>query len=617
MCGILGWLGDHGPEDESRFDLALDLLAHRGPDDRGVFKTAGVLLGHRRLAILDLSPAGHQPMVDRQSGAVIVFNGEIYNHECLRQELVALGHRFVGTSDTEVLLYALLEWGSEALNRLNGMWAFAFWNPASRSILLARDRFGVKPLYYFSGPHGIAFASEPKALLCLRPELRRVCQSALLGFLLNNTLYSGGQSFYEGVQVLPSGHFAVVETGGLHIERYWEYPESTDLVVSEESAAEQFSELFEDAVRLRLRADVPVGITLSGGLDSTAILAAAQSKISQPLTCFTSVYDSENMGELAWARLASEPTGSRLLAVSAPQNQWLADLRRVVWHMDGPGYSPAVFPLWCLMRRARQEGIPVLLEGQGADEALAGYPQYSVLELMAYVRGLYTEKPSVSGLKLRLGAMRGTFTLRWTMAWLLREAYPPLVNWRRRQVGFQSLLRDGIVLPDQAAAISCGDRDPVRERLLQDHSRDILPGLLHYGDAISMAHSIESRHPFMDFRLIEWIFRVPTGVKLRQGETKWVLRQYLRTHGQVEIGNRRDKKGYPTPVGAWLASEQGREIEAELLDRKNLLNEWCDPRKIKRLIEQNRCGAMGAEHHLYKLVSAQTWLSVCVENGAR
>lgn len=615
MCGILGWLGQHGPDDTERFGAALDLLAHRGPDDRGIFQVPGVLLGHRRLAILDLSPAGHQPMIDPASGAAIVFNGEIYNHVELRGELENLGHRFSGHSDTEVLLHALIEWGEQALSRLNGMWAFAFWQPARQRLLLARDRFGVKPLYYRQGPEGLAFASEPKALLALFAEHRAVSEQVLLDFLGNNLLYARGESFYQGIHVLPPAHYALYEpgTGKLHLSRYWDYPESTDEALSADEAVAQFDDLFTDAVRLRLRSDVPVGLTLSGGLDSTGVLAAASPNSARPLTCFTSIYGKGEMGELPWAQLASDAAHAPLIAVSAPPEEWLTTLRKVAWHMDGPGYSPAVYPLWHLMKRARAEGVPVLLEGQGADEALAGYPQYAVLELLGYLSGKSGQQRSLTGMVERMTSLHRTFSLRWALAWSARELSPMLLHWHRRRVGFQSLLRKGVVLPPLPEHPASSDDDPVRQRLLADHSLNILPGLLHYGDAISMAHGVEARNPFMDYRLVEWMFRLPSRIRFNQNETKWVLREYLRAHGQQKIGNRPDKKGYPTPVGKWLASKEGGEIERLLLDRNSLLHEWCDSNKIQRLIEQNRRGVVGAEHHLYKLVSTQVWMKECLD----
>lgn len=614
MCGILGWFGRHETADVERFGAALDLLSHRGPDDRGVIAAPGVLLGHRRLSILDLSPAGHQPMVEPASGANIVFNGEIYNHVELRFELEGLGHRFLGQSDTEVLLHALIEWGEQALPRLNGMWAFAFWQPAKQRLLLARDRFGVKPLYYRNGQGGLAFASEPKALLALFPEHRDVSEQVLLDFLGNNLLYARGESFYKGIHVLPPAHYAFYEpgTGKLHLSRYWDYPESTDGALSADEAVAQFDALFTDAVRLRLRSDVPVGLTLSGGLDSTAVLAAASPHSARSLTCFTSVYGEGETGELPWAKIASDAVHAPLIAVSAPQSDWLQTMRKVAWHMDGPGYSPAVYPLWHLMQRARTESVPVLLEGQGADEALAGYPQYAVLELLGYVSGKSGQRRSLAGVGERMLALRRTFSLRWALAWSVRELSPALLRWHRQRVGFESLMHKGITLPQVPEQSKRMDGDPVRQRLLTDHSQTILPGLLHYGDAISMAHGVEARNPFMDYRLVEWMFRLPAQLRFNHGETKWVLREYLRAHGQQSIGNRPDKKGYPTPVGKWLASEQGREVESLLLDRHSLLHQWCDPNKIQRLIEQNRQGAMAAEHHLYKLVATQIWLAECL-----
>ena len=616
MCGILGWLGQHALGDAERFGAALDLLAHRGPDDRGVWAAPGVLLGHRRLSILDLSAAGHQPMIDPASGAVIVFNGEIYNHVELRAELENLGHQFIGHSDTEVLLHALIEWGEQALPRLNGMWAFAFWQPARQRLLLARDRFGIKPLYYRNGTGGLAFASEPKALLALFGEHRAVSEETLLDFLGNNLLYARGESFYQGVHVLPPAHYALYEqaSGKLRLSRYWDYPENVDDALSIEEAIEQFDALFTDAVRLRLRSDVPVGLTLSGGLDSTGVLAAASPNSSRPLTCFTSIYGKGEMGELPWAQLASDAAHAPLIAVTAPPEDWLTTLRKVAWHMDGPGYSPAVYPLWHLMQRARAEGVPVLLEGQGADEALAGYPQYAVLELLGYLSGKSGQRRSLGGVGERLRTLRRTFSLRWALAWSAREMSPMLLRWHRQRVGFHSLMHKGVKLPQLPEHLERGDDDPVRQRLLADHSLTILPGLLHYGDAISMAHGVEARNPFMDYRLVEWMFKLPARLRFNRGETKWVLREYLRAHGQQSIGNRPDKKGYPTPVGKWLVSESGREIERLLLDPHSRLHEWCDPGKMRRLIEQNRQGVMAAEHHLYKLVSTQLWLSECIAN---
>lgn len=614
MCGILGWAGPGGPPfSREEFDRALRLLQHRGPDDEGVWSGQGVLLGHRRLSIIDLSSAGHQPMQSVSGHMQIVFNGEIYNYIELREELWRAGVKSTGGSDTGVLLEAMERWGPSALPRLNGMWSFVTWNDARRQLFLCRDRFGVKPLYYRLGADGISFASEPKALLALFPKNRRMCRKTMIEFLAYNQLFVGNESFYEGINVLPPAHYAFYDpaTNALTMHRYWDYPTDVRSEMTAHQAVDEFHELFNDAVRIRMRSDVPVGITLSGGLDSSAILASTARQSPSPPICFTSTYPASGVGELEWAKLATSAVGASLVEAAASKENWLDDLSDVVWYMDGPGYSPAVYPLWCLMRMVRSAGVPVLLEGQGADEALGGYPQYSVLELLDYLRGS-SEPRGPKGLFARLRGIRSTYSTRWAIAWLMREVMPPLLRWHRARVGFQSLLHAAVRLPEPSLPVFSESHDRVRRRLMADHSRDILPGLLHYGDAVSMAHSIEARDPYLDYRLVESMFRLPTHFKLREGQTKWVLREYLRSHNMQAIGDRKDKQGYPTPTGAWLASEQGKELQQNLLTKPSPLHEWVDPRKLAKLFDLHRTGAMAAEHHLYKMVSAQMWIDRCI-----
>jgi asparagine synthase (glutamine-hydrolysing) len=297
MCGILGWAGPGGPPfTVEEFTRALNLLQHRGPDDMGVWSANGVVLGHRRLSIIDLTAAGHQPMRSASGNTQIVYNGEIYNYRELREDLRLIGVHAVGGSDTGILLEAFEKWGPAVLPRLNGMWAFGTWDEARRSLFLCRDRFGVKPLYYCLGSDGIAFASEPKALLALYPERRRVCRKTMLNFLAHNELFVGSESFYEGINVLPAAHFAVYDSSrnALRIDRYWEYPSEINKSISANAAVSEFQQLFDDAVQIRLRSDVPLGITLSGGLDSSAILASAAKLAPAAPRCFTSTCVGKN-----------------------------------------------------------------------------------------------------------------------------------------------------------------------------------------------------------------------------------------------------------------------------------------------------------------------------------
>src|SRR6266481_3942542 len=445
MCGILAWAGPGAqPFTGEEFGRALKLLSHRGPDDHGIWCGHDVVLGHRRLSIIDLTAAGHQPMRSTSGQVHIVFNGEIYNYIELKDELRRVSLNPTGGSDTAVLLEAIEAWGPAALSRLNGMWAFASWNEQRRQLLLSRDRFGVKPLYYRLGADGISFASEPKALLSLFPDNRRMCRETMLDFLAYNQMFAGNKSFYHGIHLLPPAHYAFYDaaTNRLTIHRYWNYPTDEDSGVTADQAVEEFRVLFDESVRLRLRSDVPVGIALSGGLDSSSILASGAKVSHRPPICFTSTFAASGDGELSWAKMASRTANADLIEVPAAQEDWLTVLRSVVWHMDAPGYSPAVYPLWCLMGAARSAGVPVLLDGQGADEALGGYPQYSILELLDYMRGRGDPR-RISGLYARLNGVRDTYSSLWGVAWLTREMFPAVLRWHRERVGFQSLLRHG------------------------------------------------------------------------------------------------------------------------------------------------------------------------------
>ena len=620
MCGILGWVTTQSTEGRARFARALDTLRHRGPDDGDIYAADGVLLGHRRLSIIDLSSAGRQPMEDPALGNVITFNGEIYNYLELRAELEALGHVFRTATDTEVLLHAFRAWGAQALNRLNGMWAFAIWQPATRTLFMARDRFGVKPFHYALTREGLAFASEPKALLELSPELRRADDATVFRFLSAGELHAGEDTFYEAVKALPAGCYAEFgpDAGAPKIRRYWDYPAPASVVQDPEDAAREFACLLDDAVRLRTRSDVKVGLTLSGGLDSTAILASAQRLSPQGLQCFTSVYGGNERGEARWAAAAARPYGSVPLEVEAPKQSWLDTLLDIAWHMDSPGYSPAVYPLWHLMKTARQQGVYVLLEGQGADEALGGYPQYAALSVLQHLRDM-RGFADLGALVRTVRTSAQTFSAPVLFKWLLRELFPVLITANRGLAGAASALDPAFRASMQgraAAAHPAGSRaaghDLLTARLLQDHSRNILPALLQYGDAVSMAHGVESRLPFMDYRLVEWLFARNETFKIADGRTKWLLRRYLLQAGQPEISARKDKQGYPTPVERWMAEDNGRFVRDLLLAPDACIRKYCDRAALARLIDRHASGRKGSGNHVYRLVSTELWMRRCL-----
>ncbi len=617
MCGIVATVGvdpvliaELGPD-------ALTAIAHRGPDDEGSWSDGVAWLGHRRLAIIDLTQGGHQPMIDERSGVALTFGGEIYNYIELRAELEGHGHVFRTKCDTEVLLAAYLEWGESCLNRFNGMWSFVIWDPRTRRAFFARDRFGVKPLYYAMAGGGLAIASEPKALLAIDPQLRRVDEAALYAFLAEGQLYSGDRSFYAGIHVLQPAHYGTFGegAGSPDIRRYWAPPDAARSALSYDEAVRTFSDLLDDSVALRLRSDVPVGFTLSGGLDSSAILqsaVAATSSRGGTLQAFTSVYTSSagarDVGERRWAaEVAAKYERVDFQPVDAKHGDWLGVLGRVVWHMDGPGNSPAVFPLWRIMERARAARIPVLLEGQGADELLAGYPQYAALALWEQIRA-----NRLASLRHDFRSYARTFSIRQLTLWLARERMAFVIGAYRRRVGAL-----GTLDPDFVEAFKSTPRAPVprsvNARLSADLTRDILPGLLQYGDAISMAHSIESRLPFLDYRLVEFASSLPSEFKVGAGETKRVLRDHLRTVDLSVIANRRRKHGYPTPANTWMAEDGGAALKDLLLSPNAEIRSFCRPKRIERLIEHHASGRGGAGNHLYRILTTELWLRTCIK----
>jgi asparagine synthase (glutamine-hydrolysing) len=616
MCGIVATIGISPRIVDARSAEALRVLAHRGPDDEGTWSDEHAWLGHRRLSIIDLTSAGHQPMIHEPSGLVITFNGEIYNYIELRDELTKLGHRFTTQSDTEVLLAAYAEWGQDCLSRLNGMWAFLIWDPRRKRAFFARDRLGVKPLYYSLANGGLSVASEPKALLALHPELRRVDEAALYAFLAEGQLYTGARSFYDGIHVLQAGHCGTFQPGDAapNTHQYWTLPAASDRSADYGDCVVEFGHLVQDAVRLRMRSDVPVGFTLSGGLDSSAVLQAAVSAAGSTgprLRAFTSVYAYPPGGKIIderhWAALvAGKYDRVDLEEMLAGETDWLEVLEQIVWHMDGPGYSPAVFPLWRIMERARASGVPVLMEGQGADELLGGYAQYAAVALWESV---FHSKFGRFARDFR--SYSRTFSTRLLTLWFARERLSFVKGTYRRRVGSLGTMNPQFAQRFRGSPLPRPDKT-VNGRLEADLTRDILPGLLHYGDAISMAHAIETRLPFLDYRLVEFVASLPGDFKVGGGETKRILRDHLRAVDLQQIADRRDKQGYPTPADAWLRADGGAVLRSALLAPSAAIRAYCNPKQLERLIDHHAGGGRGAGNHLYRLLTTEMWLRACI-----
>jgi asparagine synthase (glutamine-hydrolysing) len=589
MCGIAGYLGEL--DVEARGPLAS--LAHRGPDDSGwVAQRSSLfpsLLMHRRLSILDLSAAGHQPMATADGTHTIVFNGEVYNYRELRDELQKLGVVFRTQTDTEVLLQAYAQWGSTCLTRLIGMFAFALRDERRRVLFLARDCFGIKPLYYVPTAKSFAFASEIKALIDWLPIPRTADAQRLYEYLRYGRTDHGLATMWSVIKQVPAAHYLEVpldRMGAVEPVRYWRLPDEKPLDISFSEATDQVREIFLQNIRLHLRSDVPVGAALSGGIDSSAIACAMRAvEPSADVHAFSYIADDPAMSEEHWVDLVGRAAGATVHKIRAEPDDLIADLDRLIYTQDEPFGSTSIYAQYRVFKLAQERGIKVMLDGQGADELLAGYRSYVPARLSSLVRqGRFVDAVRFAQNASQLPGMRGRLRL-WLQAarlllpdvgsrWFHRWRMPTWLNagwFHERGVALHSL--DGN-----------RSRDMLREELRQTVATSSLPMLLRYEDRNSMASSIESRVPFLTPGLADFVLRLPEEHILGQdGTTKNVFRQAMRGIVPDAVLDRRDKIGFATPEQRWLktlrpwveqtlASDRARSIAA--LDLPAVTRNW-------------------------------------------
>jgi asparagine synthase (glutamine-hydrolysing) len=562
MCGITGILSPDPRGAAERARLVSEMtctLAHRGPDDSGSWTDAHIALGHTRLSIIDLSAAGHQPFVDETGRYVLVYNGEIYNYLELRERLAGLGHRFRTHTDTEVVLQAWIRWGPDALSLFNGMWAFALWDRESRELIAARDRAGKKPFYYALTPAGtLHFASEVKALRASGVTLG-INPQAVFDFLTQGTYgHLGADGFFAGIQQVPAAHWIKFRLGERPtLARYWDLPRiaQTKCAVYDDAFTREFRELLTDAVRLRLRADVPVGATLSGGLDSsTLVLLIDRLTGGAPLHLFTSQYPGARHDESAYFNAVVARLRNPVVHRSPPlSDDWPTTLLRVLDHQEEPFGDTSIFAHFQLMQMAHRAGVPVVISGQGGDELLLGYPSMVVAYLghrlarrhvLDVWRELAAWSPAV-GLSPARGALGAIFH---ALPLGLRDRVRrPLVHRTARRV--HPALRRRAFYSRYAEEPG---RSSLESYLAQVFTRFAIPHLTHYDDRNAMAFSVEGRMPFLDYRLIEMMFAAPPEAWFRDGFTKRVLREAFADLLPDEVRLRRDKVGFHTPLATWL-----------------------------------------------------------------
>lgn len=580
MCGIAGLIGS-APVGFSGGEVSslLNGLAHRGPDDAGWLslgpdgvvtrgrEVAGpicsrALLLHRRLSILDLSACGWQPMSTPDDRYHLVYNGEIYNFVELRRELQALGHTFRSHSDTEVLLAAMVQWGPDALRRFTGMFAFCLLDLRERTALLCRDPFGIKPLYYAAGPRGVAFASEPRTLLELAGLPRRVQPQRLYDYLRFGLAEHAQETLYAGVRQLPAAHWLRLSMDHPARDpepvRYWSVSLEPRTDLSFRAAAEQLREMIVHSVRLHLRSDVPVGAALSGGVDSSAVLAVVRHlEPDAELHTFTYVADHEPVSDEKWADLVTAGIPVRVHKTRPSAAEFMEDLDYLIRVQDEPFVSTGIYAQNRVFRLAAEAGIKVTLDGQGADEVFGGYAGFRSARLASYARqGTWragarfarasAEWPESEMPKLLMRAAGLLIPRELQHTALLAVGQPLAPSWlnvpwfRERGVRFNGHWR------------SVG-RQALKERMHDFLTVIQLPALLRYEDRNSMAYSIESRVPFLTPQIVEFAYSLPEEhLVAPDGATKSVLRESMRGLVSDVILDRRDKIGFATPERQWM-----------------------------------------------------------------
>ncbi|CUW38111.1 Putative Asparagine synthetase [Magnetospirillum sp. XM-1] len=567
MCGIAGIIADR-PVNTGAVEAMTDRLVHRGPDDGGLWSSGGghAVLGHRRLSILDTSPAGRQPM--ERDGLVIVFNGEIYNFVELRAELAALGEAFHGGSDTEVVLAAYGRWGADCFGRFNGMFAMAILDTRRRIMVCARDRFGEKPFLFAARPGLFAFASEYKALLALSEVDRAFSLLPLLRFAHRPAtgLDDERATLFPAILQLLPGERLTLDLDGLNyrIDRFWTLERDSALAgIGMDEAAARFRDLLRDSVRLRLRSDVPVGSCLSGGLDSGSIIMLARGLLGEDASyhVFTGRFPGTRADEWEFARHTAEAAGAAVHQVEPTAAGLLADLPDFLWANELPVGSASQYAQYCVFRLAREQGVTVLLDGQGADEILGGYEQYFARYLAGLPMG--ERRGEEAAIRARypgaLDSPRQAFS----------KALPPrLRHWLACRSGGGSDLLFGLtsdlavqVAEANASPLPSVGWSPLAAELMRDSFSTHLPVLLRYGDRNSMAHSREVRLPFCDHRIAEFALSLDPRLLMGDAQTKRLLREAMKGILPEPVRTRWNKQGFLPPQDAWFA--QGLVDEAE------------------------------------------------------
>jgi len=601
MCGIVGFTGK---SNETLLKKMAETIRHRGPDGEGFFISEGISLGHRRLSIIDIA-GGDQPIFNEDKSIAIIFNGEIYNFPELKEELLKLGHSFKTKTDTEVIVHGYEEWGTEVLRKLNGMFAFAVWDDQKKSLFLARDRFGIKPLYYAQIGAQLIFASEIKALLC-DPEIKtEPNEEQIFKYLAYRVHDVGSETFFTNIFRLPQAHFAIFENGQLSIKRYWQFEPNENIVdeADQQERIERFGKEFIDSVERHLISDVPVGTCLSGGLDSSSVVSVINHLICQKggiesvgakQKTFSALFPGEVNDETEYIEAVVKRFGPEPHYTWPKTTDFWSELEKFVWHQDEPVISTGPFAQWEVMKLV-QKSVKVVLDGQGGDELLAGYTPYFII----YLRDLWRRKAYGTLLKEFVKSIDLVVPFAWNF---FKEKFVAKLDPKL-------LLQPEFVEKNQQVVFAHGAADTLAKRLQRDLCETCLPAILRYEDRNSMAFSVEARVPFLDTKLVEYVQAIPESWRIRHGWNRWILRQALKNIVPDQILKRRWKVGFTVPEVDWMRrdAQHFQEIfgSAPFQSRP-----YWDAAKVLSAFAEFAKGKYNDSMVFWRLLNVEMWLRV-------
>jgi asparagine synthase (glutamine-hydrolysing) len=620
MCGILGVFSHKKETDLIQFEKSLQALKHRGPDHSQVKQIdEHVILGHTRLSIIDLSSSNHQPFAvdDRYT---LTYNGEVYNYVEIREELKKAGIHFRTSGDTEVLLNAYIAWGEECVNRFNGMWSFAIYDKVKNRLFCSRDRFGVKPFAYYNSPEEFIFSSEIKPIISYKPEIKRPNYNIIANYCHKSLGAQTVETWFKDIYRLPPAHNLVVENGKIRIYKYWHYPQKVNKKLTFDQATAEFEKLFVDAVKIRMRSDVKVGSTLSSGLDSSSIVGVLNKNYPETIETFTAyskqnAFTENDMGDLkrevnlneskAVDELAKEFNISKNY-IEVSFKDYLTQLSEAIYYLESGHSSPAIICIHQVYKEARKK-VKVLLEGQGADELLGGYiiEGFSKYMLENLKRGKFRKAVR------EYGIFNKTYSTKSLLMLYFRSYDNPVFNFLKNTIKGIRIFEKGVFkfkyVKDNLQEHTEFDQT-FNKYLYRKHTSGLV-NLLHYGDALSMAESIECRLPFMDYRLVEFSFQLPYDFKVNEMQGKYIQRKAMEKYVPDFITKSVVKLGFATPLDKLIT--ESKDVEQILLHQK--CGDLFDDENVAKLLADHRKGKDNHSTLLFRILCAKIWYKTFFE----